>query len=177
MLNYLEIESTTRNLSCTVDGDGSGSVSSTTPGNPFTCSSGICNQAFPFGDSITLHAAPASGSLFDGWRGACTGKADCSLTMNADRGVSAGFAFCPAIIGSNCYPSLKAAYGNALNGATVRSMVYTFSGNLALDRDIDVTLEGGYDNAYGNNAGGVTTLGGSLSITSGSLVVEKLIIR
>jgi hypothetical protein len=56
-------------------------------------------------------------------------------------------------------------------------MVYTFSGNLALARGIDVTLDGGYDNDYGSNSNGATTLGGSLSITSGSLTVERLIIR
>jgi hypothetical protein len=177
MLNYLEIESTNRNLSCTVDGDGSGSVGSDTAGKPFSCTSGTCTKAFVFGDSITLHAEPASGSLFACWTGACTGKADCSLTMDADRGVGAGFAFCPATIGSNCYPSLEAAYGAALNDAKLRSMVYTFSGNLSLERGIDVSLAGGYDNAYGNNSDGVTTLQGSLSITSGSLTVEKLIIR
>ena len=177
MLNYLDIESATRTLSCTVDGDGSGSVSSITPGKPFTCSSGLCNQPFAFGDGITLHAAAASGSLFAGWSGACGGNGDCHLTMTADRSVGAGFTFCPAIIGSICYPSLAAAYQKAVNGATLRSMVYTFSGNLALERGIDVTLEGGYGNDYGNNDGGVTTLDGNLSVTSGSLVVERLTIQ
>jgi hypothetical protein len=177
MLNYLDIESTTRNLSCNVDGDGSGSVESATPGKQFYCPGGICNQPFAFGDCITLHAAPVSGSLFTGWRGACGGMADCSLTMDADRGVGAGFAFCPAIIGSNCHPTLTAAYGAARDGATVRSMAYTFSGNLSLERGIDVTLAGGYDNAYGNNGGGFTKLEGSITIESGSLTVERLIIR
>jgi hypothetical protein len=177
MLNYLDIGSTTCNLSCTVVGDGSGSVSSTTPGKPFTCPGGACNQPFTYGDSITLNAAPAPGSLFSGWSGACSGKAECPLTMNSDRSVSAGFAFCPARIGGICYPSLTAAYLAAPDGATLRSMVYTFSGNISMERDIDVTLAGGYDNNYGNNTGGVTTLEGSLSIARGSLAVEKLIIR
>jgi hypothetical protein len=178
MLNYLEIESTTRNLSCTVAGTGSGSINSTIPGKTFSCSSSSCNQAFTYGDGISLHASPVSGSLFEGWSGACTGKADCTLTMDSDRSVSAGFDFCPARIGSICYSSLTAAVGAAVNGDILRSMVYAFSENLTLDRGIGVTLAGGYDNNYGNNADGAgTTLAGCLSIKSGSLAVEKLIIR
>ena len=178
MLNYLEIESTTRNLSCSVDGDGSGSVSSTTPGKPFSCSSGSCNQPFVYGDSIGLHASPSSGSLFEGWRGECTGKADCPLTMNSDRSVSAGFAFCPARIGNICYPSMTAAVASALNGDMLWSMLYTFSENLTMERGVDVTLAGGYDNEYGSNAiGAATTLAGSLTIKNGSLAVGNLIIQ
>lgn len=178
MLNYLEIESTTRTLSCTLTGTGSGSVNSATAGAPFFCAGGACYQAFAYNDSISLHASPASGSLFDGWNGACAGTADCALAMSADRSVTAGFTFCPAQIGGTCHPTLTAAFGASVAGDQLRSMVYTFNENLTLDRGHSLTLSGGYDNGYAHNPdGNLTSLRGSLSIKSGSLTVDKLNIQ
>jgi hypothetical protein len=177
MLNYLEIESTTRNLSCHLDGNGSGAINSSTPGKPFTCSAGSCNQPFGYNDSINLHPSPASGSTFEGWSGACSGTTDCPLTMNLDRIVNAGFNFCPVRIGSSCYSSLTKVLAAAVNGDKLQSMAYTFSENLLLDKVADITLAGGFDNSYLNNVEGSTTLRGSLTIRKGSLTAKKLIIQ
>ena len=43
------------------------------------------------GGSITLTAAPAEGSTFTGWSGACTGTGSCIVTMSQARAVTATF--------------------------------------------------------------------------------------
>ena len=59
------------------------------------CGSGArtdCTATVNSGSALTLTAMPDSGYLFGGWSGACTGKASsCSVTVNADVGVTAAF--------------------------------------------------------------------------------------
>ena len=43
------------------------------------------------GTAVTLTASPASGSVFDGWSGACTGTNTCTVTMSGNKTVSATF--------------------------------------------------------------------------------------
>ena len=50
-----------------------------------------CEASYPSGTSVTLTAAPASGSTFGGWGGACTGSGSCVVTMTAARTVTATF--------------------------------------------------------------------------------------
>ena len=45
---------------------------------------------------VALIATPASGSVFAGWSGACTGTGACEVTMNADTSVKAKFTVIPA---------------------------------------------------------------------------------
>ena len=177
MLNYLEIESTTRSLTCGFNGSGSGSVNSITAGKTFSCSGVTCAQPFAYNDALTLRATPASGSLFSGWSGACSGVADCALTMNADRSVTAQFSFCPAQIGQTCFPSLTNAFAGAQGDTTLRAMHYTFSENLTLDRVPPLTLTGGYDSTYTGYDGNSTTLRGALIIKNGFLTVSNLSIQ
>lgn len=53
---------------------------------------GTCSAAFAQGTVITLHAAPATGWHLDAWSGACTGNADCTVTLDAPRQAHALFA-------------------------------------------------------------------------------------
>jgi len=41
---------------------------------------------------VRLTATPAAGSVFTGWRGACTGTDDCTVTMSVALAVTAIFA-------------------------------------------------------------------------------------
>jgi hypothetical protein len=70
-------------------GDGSGTVTSSPAG--VSCGS-TCTHAYPTGTTVTLRAAPASGSLFGGWSGACTGTSTCTVRLNLARSVVATFA-------------------------------------------------------------------------------------
>jgi predicted carbohydrate-binding protein with CBM5 and CBM33 domain len=75
-------------LSVTKAGTGSGTVTS----NPVGVSCGsTCSASFNSGTAVTLTAAPATGSTFAGWSGACTGTGSCITTMTAARTVTATF--------------------------------------------------------------------------------------
>ncbi len=73
----------------------------------------------------------------------------------------------PAKIGSASFTSLQAAYNAAVNGDTIKCRNLTFIENLTVNRNIAVTLEGGYDCGYTTNVGGTTTIKGSLTTTTG----------
>jgi len=78
-----------RSLDVSISGDGSGTVISTPAG--IDCPTTACQADFPDGSSIQLNAAPAAGSAFTGWAGACTGTGTCNVTMNQARSVEATF--------------------------------------------------------------------------------------
>ena len=55
-----------------------------------------CTFAFPDGAGVAFSAAPAAGSLFAGWTGACVG-ASCALSVGADTVVRARFDRCATL--------------------------------------------------------------------------------
>jgi uncharacterized repeat protein (TIGR02543 family) len=69
-------------------GSGIGSVVSTPAG--INCGSD-CTEAYNSGTVVTLTATPVSVSTFEGWSGACSGTGQCSVTMDADKTVTATF--------------------------------------------------------------------------------------
>jgi uncharacterized delta-60 repeat protein len=70
-------------------GSGAGSVQSVPAG--IECG-GACLQAFDDGSSVSLEAAPSSGSTFAGWSSTgCAGTGPCGLTMTTDQTVTATF--------------------------------------------------------------------------------------
>ena len=81
-------------LTVTDAGKGSGTVASN-PGD-INCGS-TCSGNFAQGTSVALGANAATGSVFTGWSGACTGSdpSNCSVTMNAAQSVTATFALAP----------------------------------------------------------------------------------
>lgn len=79
-------------LSVSKSGSGSGSLSSSPAG--INCGA-TCSANFAQGTSVTLTPTPASGSVFAGWGGACSGTGSCTLTMDAAKSVSATFNTAP----------------------------------------------------------------------------------
>jgi uncharacterized repeat protein (TIGR02543 family) len=70
-------------------GTGSGTVTSAPAG--IDCGA-TCRLELPQGETVTLQAAPRSGSTFTGWGGVCTGTAPtCTVTLTEDRSVTATF--------------------------------------------------------------------------------------
>jgi hypothetical protein len=74
-------------LNLTIGGAGSGEVSLSTGGS-YTSS---VSQPITYYSSVTLTASPGANSVFSGWSGDCTGTGACTLTMVADKNVTATF--------------------------------------------------------------------------------------
>jgi hypothetical protein len=168
-------------LNVTLPGPGVGTVHFSTP--DINCSSGTCTQSYPYGSSVTLTATEGLRSRFSGWQGSCSDPSgDCVLTMNAVRAVQADFSIDPAYAvwndpGTIYYGSIGAAYLAADSGVTTIK-----AGQLELPWDIDfnlgksITLSGGYDSSYLNNSG-YTTVKGKVTVSTGSVTFNKLVIR
>jgi len=85
----------TKNVTATFDPlltvvlSGSGSVSSSPAG--ITCGAD-CTETYTSGTVVTLTATPATGQVFSGWTGACSGSLiKCFVTMDAAKSVTATF--------------------------------------------------------------------------------------
>src|SRR5690349_4217335 len=75
-------------LNVQMAGTGTGTVNSSPAG--ISCGS-ACTAAFDSGTEVTLTAAPAQGSTFAGWTGACSGTSTCKVTLTSNQSVTATF--------------------------------------------------------------------------------------
>jgi len=75
-------------LTVTSAGSGSGTITSTPSG--INCP-GTCTANFASGTQITLTATPGTSYTFDGWSGACSGTAACTVTLTAAETATATF--------------------------------------------------------------------------------------
>jgi hypothetical protein len=83
----------TYTLEVTKTGFGAGLVTSDPPG--IDCGP-TCSSSYGAGIPVSLTAAPAPGSLFAGWSGACAGTAQCVVAMTGPFTVGAAFELDPA---------------------------------------------------------------------------------
>ena len=82
-------------LSVTLAGDGSGTVTSAPSG--IQCGSD-CTESYDSGTGVTLTAAPLGDAAFAGWSGACTGaNRTCTLTVDGPTSVTATFTADPVL--------------------------------------------------------------------------------
>src|SRR4029453_5518828 len=107
-------------LSVTKSGAGSGSVT----GNGINCGA-TCSQSVTPGTPITLTAAPAAGSSFAGWSGACFGTGSCVVTVTAATSVTATFNLLPVTLSvTKSGAGSGSVTGNGINcGATCSQSV------------------------------------------------------
>jgi hypothetical protein len=173
--------STNAVLSVNLAGPGVGTVHFSTP--VINCSSGTCTQSYPYGSSVTLTATEGLRSRFSGWQGSCSNPSgDCVLTMNAVRAVQADFAIDPAYgvwndPGTIYYGSIGDAYLAAVSEVTtIKAGRLELTGDINFNRGKSIKLSGGYDSSYLNNSG-YTTVKGKVTVSTGSVSVNKLIIR
>ena len=90
-------------LTVSLAGTASGSVTSSPVG--INCGSD-CSETYNYGTVVTLTATAGENALFDGWSGACTGMAQCVVTIDEAKNVTATFKkmysiFLPILIKSN----------------------------------------------------------------------------
>ncbi|OGP72628.1 MAG: hypothetical protein A2V86_04265 [Deltaproteobacteria bacterium RBG_16_49_23] len=81
-------------------------------------------------------------------------------------------------IGTTSYTSLQSAYNAASNGNVIKVQGIMLIENLTVNRNISVTLEGGYDCGFTSNYGNMTAIKGSITTTvgGGTLTIKNFIL-
>jgi len=143
------------------------------------CSTGCI---YDNGTSVTITANENSGYAFINWSG-CDSAANniCVITMDDDKAATALFVSCGdpvRIAGTNpvYFSSLQNAYDASQDGDNIHIQDAVFSEDIYIDRDITISLHGGFDCTYYNNSG-ITTLEGSMTISNGTVTIEGLVIE
>jgi len=94
--------------------------------------------------------------------------------MDGGKSVVAEFtAVPPVMVETTVYQSLQDSFNGTYAGATIRAFAAEFIEDLILNRDISISLDGGYDGSYTSNSG-VTTVKGSLTIEKGTLAINQV---
>jgi hypothetical protein len=85
---------------------------------------------------------------------------------------------CTVKIGDACFGTIADAYESVQPGIrpSLKLPLGDLQTSIDLGRIVDVKLEGGYDAAFANRPG-TTVITGGLTISAGSLVVDRVIIR
>ena len=148
-------------------GNGNGTITSSPSG--IKCGTD-CDETLQEGTELTLKAVPDAGSTFTGWTGdGCSGTGDCTVVMNADKDITAAFHIClnspVRIVNKTYHLTLQDAYNLADNEDIIQSQAARFIGDLNINRNISVILEGGFNCNYTNKTG-KTILKGKITISN-----------
>jgi hypothetical protein len=76
--------------------------------------------------------------------------------------------------GASSYSSMQTAVNAASTGNTIESQAVTFHERLILNKDIDITLRGGYDTGFSSNNNNLTTIQGPVIIRFGSVIIDQI---
>lgn len=100
------------------------------------------------------------------------------ITISQQVSVEICSAFAVMVSGAatNYYSSLQTAYDNASDGDTIKVQAVTLTENVNFNRNISVTLEGGYDCDYMTVVGN-TGLKGMMTISGGTAKVKNFILK
>ena len=129
-----QTNNTTFPLTVTKSGTGSGTVTSSVGG--INCGS-TCSANIASGTAVTLTAAPAAGSTFTGWSGACTGSGTCLVTMTAAQSVTATFT--APIVGG----AISINAGGSATGSFVADVDFSGGNTYSTTSAIDTSLLAG----------------------------------
>jgi hypothetical protein len=173
--------STNADLNVTLSGPGVGTVHFSAP--DFNCSSGTCSQSYPYASNVSLTATAGLRSLFAGWQGSCSNPSgECDLIMDANRALFATFAIDPAYAvwndpGTVYYSSIGAAYQGAVSGITsIKACELELTGDINFNLGKSIKLSGGWNSGYSIDSG-YTSVKGKVTVSTGSVTVNKMIIR
>jgi hypothetical protein len=75
------------------------------------------------------------------------------------------------------YPDFPSAYAQAADTDLILFQAVSFTGDFVLNRDLRLTLDGGYDCGYTTNDSATTTLLGMLRVQNGTVKLNKLRFR
>jgi subtilisin family serine protease len=91
---FEEVPVVTLSVSYNTQGTNLGTISFVQPDGVAACN-GNCTKEFSEGQKVRLTAQASSGYRFIGWGGSCSGRRKCTVTMTADRTVTASFEAIP----------------------------------------------------------------------------------
>ncbi len=142
-------------------------------------------KTLPTGSLIVLTAAPLLGYKLNNWSGACTGTGACSFTLSINTVANANFSYDSAqnaVVAfpdgtSTGYSSLQSAYNAASTGSILKLRAATFSETVNFNQAKSISINGGYNGDYTANMAGQSVVYGTLTIASGTVVVDSLSIR
>ncbi|NVN92199.1 MAG: RHS repeat protein [Desulfuromonadales bacterium] len=161
-------------------GSGSGAFSSSLP--MIFCSGAFCSGIMMTpGVNAVITVVPSSGSYLVGWSGCDAVNANsCTLFPTADKNVTVTVDLYPvARVGASTTTySLKVqdALTAATGGDTIKILALALTENLQFGNNVLASLKGGFTPGFAGNTG-YTTLTGSLKITAGSLIVERIVLK
>jgi YD repeat-containing protein len=85
----------------------------------------------------------------------------------------------PVQIGNTFYTSLQSAYNAAPDGNTIKARALEFIEDLSVNRNITVTLQGGYDCSYSTYSGNTTSINGMVRTYpgGGAITIRNFILE
>jgi len=153
----------TNALTVTKAGSGSGTVTSNPSG--ITCGA-TCSTTYNYNTGVTLTAAPATGSTFIGWSGACAGTGPCTLSMTQARSVTATFTPQTTV---TTYPiavtKTGSGSGTVMSAPSGIDCGSTCSANLASGTDVTLTAAPAIGSTFIGWTGAGCTGTGRCSVT------------
>jgi hypothetical protein len=169
-------------VTLTITTNGNGTVTSNIGTGYLTWNNLTSSDSYLRGTLITLTASPNSGYGLTTWGGDCnTGTGACGLTLDQNKTVTASFDVQHNVLaGAHYYPTLAAAYNSVTTGSiSIQARDVIFIENLSFGNPVSVTLRGGYTTTdFSNqNQTGYTTISGIVTVASGSVVMDRVIIK
>jgi hypothetical protein len=82
----------------------------------------------------------------------------------------------PVQVGGSYYGALQKACDKVAADGTVMAVSQDQPGDISLNKGISLNLKGGYDAGFSSNAGNVTEVNGTVSLSTGSMTVENIAI-
>lgn len=128
------------------------------------------------GTMVVLTATENDGYFFDNWTNCDSPSSNiCIETMDADDILTANFEACyqPVRIAGTTpvyYSTLQAAYDAAIDGDVIQARAVIFANDFNANRNIGVTLEGGYECDYSSVIGN-TLFNGVMTISNGAVII------
>ena len=156
-------------------GAGSGTVR-TVPTPEIDCG-GLCAAVFDTGSSVSLAAAPGSGSVFAGWSGDCAGTERCDLAMDGPKRATATFdkkTFQLTVTSSGSGTGSVTSDPAGISCGTRCSQTFAFGARVALEAKADVgSVFTGWAGACSGNGACVVSLTEARSVQAGFVLDRR----
>ena len=147
-------------LNVVKSGTGTGTVSAYRGfGSGINCGN-VCTETYLAGTLVSMNENPDANSSFDSWSGACTGQG-CSLTMDADKTVTAMFDLTPDFTVSATSSNLSMSWGGQTTDAVSFASVGGFSGAIT----VACSVSGGPSSPTCSISPGSVAVGSSATLT------------